>query len=128
LREVRQFALRWLAAVPLLELRRAGAQVGGDGFAARGEQAHHFPGDALDLEAVAVVARCPLDAEAPAQRLFQMLGCDCRDRADVLVVAEGVRCPPLAVSLRSGDVGDLGVDVQLHVAVPGGVLQPMRYR
>jgi hypothetical protein len=23
-------------------------------------------------------------------------------------------------------VGDLGVDVQLHVAVPGGVLQPVR--
>jgi hypothetical protein len=25
-------------------------------------------------------------------------------------------------------VGDLGVDVQLHVAVPGGVLQPVRHR
>jgi hypothetical protein len=25
-------------------------------------------------------------------------------------------------------VGDLGVDVQLHVAVAGGVLQPVRYR
>src|SRR5207253_9275339 len=29
----------------------------------------------------------------------------------------------LPVGPRFGDVGDLGVDVQLHVAVPGGVLR-----
>ena len=42
LREVREFALGGLAAVVLLELRGAVAQVVGDGFAAGGEQAHHL--------------------------------------------------------------------------------------
>jgi hypothetical protein len=48
LAELREFALRRRAAVVLLELRGAGAQVGGDRLAARGEQAHHLylPGDA----------------------------------------------------------------------------------
>ena len=90
--------------------------------------AHHLAGDALDLEAVAVVARHPLHAEAARQRLLQVLGCDRRHGADVLVVAERVRGAPLAVGGGSGDVGDLGVDVQLHVAVAGGVLQPVRHR
>jgi hypothetical protein len=48
------------------------------------------------------------------------------DGADVLVVAQGVRGTPLAVGVRLGGVGDLGVGVQLHVAVPGGVLEPVR--
>ena len=74
-----------------------------------------------------VIARDPLHAEPARQRLLQVLGHDRGDRADVLVVAEGVRRPPLAVGDRPGDVGDLGVDVQLHVAVPGGVLQPVRH-
>ena len=60
------------------------------------------------------------------QGFLQVLGDDRGDRADVLVVAEGVRGPPLAVGAGPGDVGDLGVDVQLHVAVAGGVLQPVR--
>ena len=47
LREPRQLALRRRAAVVLLEPRRAGTQVGGDGLAAGGEQPHHLP------------ARCP---------------------------------------------------------------------
>ena len=128
LRELRQFPLRRGAAVPLLEPRRAGAHVGGDRLAARGEQPHHLPGDALDLEPVAVIARHPLHAEPAGQRLLQVLGGDRGDRADVLVVAEGVRCPPFAVGPCSGGVGDLGVDVQLHVAVAGGVLQPVRHR
>ena len=59
---------------------------------------------------------------------LQVLGDDRGDRADMLVVAQGVRRPPLAVGGRLGDVGDLGVDVQLHVAVAGGVLQPVRHR
>jgi hypothetical protein len=29
---------------------------------------------------------------------------------------------------KAGGVGDLGVDVQLHVAVPGSVLEPVRHR
>jgi hypothetical protein len=33
---------------------------------------------------------------------------------------------PFAVGGRFRDVGDLGVDVELHVAVAGGVLQPGR--
>ena len=57
-----------------------------------------------------------------------MLGHDCGDRADVLVVAQGIRRPPLPVGDRPGDVGDLRMDVQLHVAIPGGVLQPVRHR
>ena len=90
--------------------------------------AHHLPADALDLEPVPVVAGRPLQAEPAGQRLLQVLGGDRADRADVLVVAEGVRGPPLPVVAGPGDVGDLGVDVQLHVAVPGGVLQPVRHR
>ena len=128
LREVRELALGRRAAVPLLEPRRAAAQVGRDGFAARGEQPHHLSADALDLEAVAVVPRDPLQAEPGGEGLFQVLGDDRGDRADVLVVPERVRGPPFAVGTRLGDVGDLGVDVQLHVAVPGGVLQPVRHR
>jgi hypothetical protein len=34
---------------------------------------------------------------------------------------------PFPVGDCSGGVGDLGVDVQLHVAVAGGVLQPVRH-
>ena len=63
LREVREFTLGGFASVLLLELRGAGAQVGGDGLAAGGEQAHHLSGDALDLEAVAVIAGGPFQAE-----------------------------------------------------------------
>jgi len=114
-----------LASVALLELRRAGAHVGGDGRASRGEHAHHLARDALDLEAVPVVARDPLEAEAAGQRLLQVLGDDRGHRADVLVVAEGVRGAPFAVSCCPCDVGDLGVDVELHVAVAGGVLEPV---
>jgi hypothetical protein len=77
---------------------------------------------------VAIIARHPLHAEPAGQRLLQVLSCDRRDRADVLVVAKGVRRPPFAVGCGSGGVGDLGVDVQLHIAVPGGVLQPVRHR
>ena len=61
------------------------------------------------------------------ERFFQVLGDDRGDRADVLVVAEGVRRAPFPVGGGFGDVGDLGVDVQLHVAVAGGVLQPVRH-
>ena len=77
---------------------------------------------------MAVIACLPRHAEPAGQRLLQMLGHDRRYRADVLVVAQGVRRPPLPVGGGLGGVGDLGVDVQLHVAVPGGVLQPVRYR
>ena len=56
-----------------------------------------------------------------------MLGDDRGDGADVLVVAQGVRGAPFPVGSGLGDVGDLGVDVQLHVAVAGGVLQPVRH-
>ena len=122
---MREFALRRRASVPLLELRGAGTHIRGDGLTAGREQAHHLPADALDLEPVAVIARGPFQAEPSGQRLFQMLGDDRGDRADMLGVAQRVRGPPLAVAGCSGDVGDLGVDVQLHVAVPGGVLQPV---
>ena len=128
LREVRELALGRRAAVPLLEPRRAAAQVRGDRRAARGEHAHHRPGDARDLEPVTVVPGGPFQAEPCGEGLFQVLGDDRGDRADVLVVAQGVRGPPLAVGPGLGDVGDLGVDVQLHVTVPGGVLQPVRHR
>jgi hypothetical protein len=47
--------------------------------------------------------------------------------ADVLVVTQRVGGPPLPVRRCFGDVGDLGVDVQLHVAVPRSVLQPVRH-
>ncbi len=56
-----------------------------------------------------------------------MLGDDRRHRADVLVVTQGIRRPPLAVDDGAGDVGDLGVDAELHVAVAGGVLEPVGY-
>ena len=128
LREVREFALGGLASVPLLEPRGAGAQVRGDGLAARGEHAHHLPADALDLEPVPVVAGRPFQAEPAGEGFFQVLGDDRGDRADVLVVAQRVRRPPFPVGAGPSDVGDLGVDVQLHVAVPGGVLQPVRHR
>ena len=93
LREVREFALGGLTAVILLELRGAGTQVDGDGLAVGGEQAHHLPGDALDLEPVAVIPRDPLQAEPTRQRFLQVLGDDRGDRADVLVVARVVTCP-----------------------------------
>ena len=126
LREVREFALGRRAAVALLEPRRAGAEVRGDERAARGEQAHHVAADALDLEAVAVVAGGPFQAEPGGEGFFEVLGDDRGDGADVLVVAQGVRGAPFPVGGRLGGVGDLGVDVQLHVAIPGGVLQPVR--
>src|ERR1035437_8025723 len=115
------------AAGSLLELRGAGAQVGGDGLAAGGEQAHHLARDAGDLEAVAVVAGGPFQAEPAGEGFFQVLGDDRGDGADVLVVAQGVRGAPFAVGGCFGGVGDLGVDVQLHVAVARGVLEPVRY-
>ena len=127
LREPRQFALRRLAADALLEPRGAVTQIGRDGFPAGGEQAHHLAGDALDLEAVPVVARLPGQAEPGGERFFQVLGDDRGHRADVLVVAQGVRGSPFTVDGGLGGVGDLGVDVQLHVAVAGGVLQPVRH-
>jgi hypothetical protein len=120
---------RWDGApVPLLEPRRAPAQIRGDRRAAGGEQAHHLPGDALDLEPVPVISRDPLQAEPGGEGLLQVLGDDRGDRADVLVVAQRVRRPPLPVRGRSRDVRNLGMDMQLHVAVPGGVLQPVRHR
>ena len=128
LREVREFALGRRAAVPLLEPRRAGAHIRGNRLAARGEHAHNLPADAFDLEAVAVVPCGPFQAEPGGEGFFQVLGDDRGDRADVLVVAERVRGAPLAVGGGPGGVGDLGVDVQLHVAVAGGVLQPVRHR
>jgi hypothetical protein len=128
LREMRELALGRRAAVALLEPRRAGAQVRGDGLPARGKQPHHLPADSFDLEPVPVIAGDPLQAEPARQRFLQVLGDDRGHRADVLVVTERVRRPPFPVGGRLGDVGDLGVDVQLHVAVPGGVLQPVRHR
>jgi len=128
LREMRELALGRLASVLLLEPRGAHAQVLGDRRAARGEHAHHLPGDTPDLEPVPVITRGPLQAEPLGEGFFQVLGDDGGDRADVLVVAQRVRGAPFAVGCRPGGVGDLGVDVQLHVAVPGGVLQPVRHR
>jgi hypothetical protein len=128
LREMRQLTLRRRAAVLLLEPRGAATQVRRDGLAARREHAHHLPADALDLEPVAVIACDPFQAEPAGERFFQVLGDDGGDRADVLVVAEGVRGAPFAVGSGLGHMGDLGVDVQLHVAVAGGVLQPVRDR
>src|SRR5690242_8042011 len=98
LRELRELALGRRAAVALLEPRGAGAQVGGDGFAAGGEQPHHLAGDAFYLEAVAVVAGGPLQAEPLRQGFLEVLGDDRGDRADVLVVAQRVRGSPFAVS------------------------------
>ena len=74
-----------------------------------------------------VVTRDPLDAEAGGEGFFQVLGDDRGDRADVLVVAQGIRSPPLPVGAGPSSMGDLGMDVQLHIAVPGGVLQPVRH-
>jgi hypothetical protein len=122
LRELRELTLGWRAAVALLEPRRASAQVGADRRATRGEHAHHLPADALDLEAVAVVAGDPLQAEPDGQGILQVLGDNRCYRTDVLVVAQGVRGAPFAVNRCPGDVGDLGVDVQLHVAVARSVL------
>jgi hypothetical protein len=127
LREPREFALGWLAFVSLLELRRAGAQVGGDRFAAGGEQAHHLAADALDLETMPVVPGGPFQAEPMGEGFLQVLGDDRGHRADVLVVADRIGCPPFPVGGCPSGVDDLGVDVQLHVAVPGGVLQPVRH-
>ena len=76
---------------------------------------------------MAVVAGSPFQAEPGGESFFQVLGDDRSDRADVLVVAQGVRGPPFPVGAGLCDMGDLGVDVQLHVAVPGGVLQPVRH-
>jgi hypothetical protein len=70
--ELREFALGRFACVTLLELCGAGAQVSGDGLAAGGEQAHHLAGNALDLEAVAVVAGYPLQAEAAGEGFLQV--------------------------------------------------------
>jgi len=123
----REFTLGWLAAVPLLEPRGAGAQVGGDGLAAGGEHAHHAAADALDLEPVAVVAGDPFQAEPMGESFLRVLGDDRGDGSDVLVVAERVRGAPFPVGGCFGDVADLGVDVQLHVAVARGVLQPVRH-
>src|ERR1039457_6115094 len=125
LRELRELALGRRAAVVLLEPRGAGTQVRGNGFAAGGEQAPHLPADALDLEAVAVIAGGPFVAEPAGEGFFRVLGDDRGDGADGLVVAERVRGPPFPVGGCPGDVGDLGVDVQLHVAVAGGVLEPV---
>jgi len=127
LRELRELALGGLAPVALLELRRAGPQVGSDGLTARGEHTHHLAADALDLEPVPVIARDPFHAEPAGEGFFQVLRDYRGDRADMLVVTQGVRGPPFPVGERPGDVGDLGVDVQLHVTVPGGVLQPVRH-
>ena len=77
---------------------------------------------------MAVIARDPFQAEPGGEGFFQVLGNDRGDRADVLVVAERVRGTPFAVGGGLGHVGDLGVDVQVHVAVAGGVLQPVRDR
>jgi hypothetical protein len=63
LRELRELVLGRRAAVPLLEPRRAAAQVGGDRFAPGREQAHHLAADALDLKTVPVVAGGPFQAE-----------------------------------------------------------------
>ena len=128
LRQVRELPLGRRAAVMLLEPRRACPHLRGDRFAARGEQPHHLPADALDLEPVPVIARDPFQAEPAGERFFQVLGDDRGDRADVLVVTQGIRGSPFPVDAGLRDVGDLGVDVQLHVAVPGGVLQPVRHR
>ena len=128
LREVRELALGWFASVPLLEPRRAVAQVGGDALTPGGEHAHHVAADALDLEPVAVITHGPFQAEPGGEGFFQVLGDDRGDRADVLVVAQGIRGPPFPVGGRFRDMGDLGVDVQLHVAIPGGVLEPVRDR
>jgi hypothetical protein len=75
---------------------------------------------------VPVVARGPFQAEPSGEGFFQVPGDDRADSADVLVIAQGVRSPPFAVGCCLGDVGDLGVDMQLHVAVAGGVLEPVR--
>jgi hypothetical protein len=126
LRELRELALGRRAAVPLLEPRRADAQVRGDRRAARGEHVHHLPGDALDLKPVPVIASGPFQAEPGGQGFLQVLGNDRGNRADGLVISEGVWGAPFPIGAGLGDVGDLRMDMQLHVAVAGGVLQPVR--
>ena len=74
-----------------------------------------------------VIARLPGQAEPAGQRLLQVLGNDRCHRADMLVVPEGIWRPPFPVGDGIGGVDDLGVDVQLHVTIPGGVLQPVRH-
>jgi hypothetical protein len=123
----RELALGRRAAVLLLEPRRAAAQIRGDGFAARGEHAHYLPGDARDLEAVTVITGGPFQAKPSGEGFFQVLGDDRGDGADVLVVTEGVRGAPFPIGRSPDNVGDLGMDVRLHVAVAGSVLQPVRY-
>jgi hypothetical protein len=123
LRQLRELTLGRRAAVALLQPRGAGTQVRGDRFAAGREQPHHLAGDAFDLEAVAVVAGGPFQAEPGGQGFFQVLSDDRGDGADVFVVAQGVRGAPLPVGCCPGGVGNPGVDVQLHVAVAGGVLE-----
>ena len=108
LREPRQLALRRLAAQSLLELRRADTQVRGDRLPARGKHAHHLTADAFDLEAVPVIACYPRHAEPAGQRLLQVLGHDRGDRADVLVVTQGIRRPPLPVGDSSRRRGRSG--------------------
>ena len=108
LRELRELALGRRAAVPLLEPRRAAAQVRGDGLAAGGEHAHHLAADPVDLEPVAVVAGGPFQAEPGGQRFLQVLRHDRGDRADVLVVAQGIRRPPLPVRRWSWRCGRSG--------------------
>ena len=128
LRELRQLALGRRASVALLEPRRALAQIRGNRLSPRGEHAHHLAADALDLEAVAVIPRHPLHAEPARERFFQVLGDDRAHGADMLVVTQRVRRAPFPVGAGPGGVGDLGMDVQLHVTVAGGVLQPVRHR
>src|ERR1017187_2584505 len=82
-----------LAPVPLLKPRGVRAQVSGDRLAAGGEHAHHRAADALDLEAVAVIARDPFHAEPAGERFFQVLGDDRANRADMLGVAQGIWGP-----------------------------------
>ena len=60
-------------------------------FAPGGDQAHHLPADALDLEAVPVVAGGPLQPEPLGEGFLQVLRDDRGDSADVPVVAKGVR-------------------------------------
>ena len=79
----------------------------------------------LISKAVAVVAGGPVQAEPGGEGFLQVLGDDRGDGADVLVVAQRVRGSPFPVGAGLCGVGELGVGVQLHVAVAGGVLQPV---
>jgi hypothetical protein len=69
----------------------------------------------LDLKAVAIVPRGPLQAEAPGEGFFQVLGDDRGDGTDVLVVAERVRGAPfnaedriMPILMPDGLVGAVG--------------------